>query len=103
MANSFQKLIDGIRSNLSLIVKGVFSGIFLILGPLLAMLVRIGEADIGIIITVGMISEVIGLMLFWLIIRTEYLAGLDPEERKATFFEKIRSKLFSKESKKSQE
>ncbi len=61
------------------------------------MLVRFGNANMGIIITVGIIFEALGLGGFWLIIRNEYRAGEDQEDRENREdnpLAKIREKLF---------
>lgn len=73
------------------------------LGPLLAMLVRVGNANMGIIITIGLIFEAIGLGAFWLVIREEYRAGEDQEVRTESAFNKIREKIFHSKTGKPEE
>ena len=89
-----QKLITGIKTNFSLVLKGVISGFLLIVGPLLAILIRLGNGNMGNIITWGLIFEVIGLAGFWFIVRKDYFIGEEREERD-TPFNKIQSR-FSK-------
>ena len=103
MANFFQRLIDGIKKNFSVILKGVLSTVLLMLGPLLAMLVRVGNANMGIIISVGLISEAIGLGGFWLVIRKEYRIGEEPEEKEDNTLQKIRSRIFHSKSEKTED
>jgi hypothetical protein len=91
-----QKLITGIKTNFSLVLKGVISGLLLIVGPLIAVLIRLGGANMGNIITWGLIFEVIGLAGFWFIIRKEYFIGEEREDRK-TPFKKIQARLSKSE------
>jgi hypothetical protein len=91
-----QKLISGIKTNFSLVLKGVISGLLLIVGPLIAVLIRLGGANMGNIITWGLIFEVIGLAGFWFIIRKEYFIGEEREDRK-TPFKKIQARLSKSE------
>ncbi len=98
MANFFQRLIKGIKTNFSLILKGILSGVLLMLGPLLARLVRLGNANMGIIITIGLISEAIGLGAFWLVIRKEYRIGEETEEKEENTLQKLRSRIFHSKS-----
>ncbi len=57
----------------------------------------LGGANPGVIIIVGLISELIGLGGFWLVIRKDYYA--DQEDRKESPFESIRSSLLKPKSK----
>jgi len=49
--------------------------------------------------TVGLIFEGIGLGIFWLIMRKEYLEGDEREEEEDAPFQKIRSRFFKKTKK----
>ena len=73
------------------------------LGPLLAMLVRVGNANMGIIITIGLIFEAIGLGAFWLVIRKEYRVGEEQEDRADSAFNMIREKIFHSKTDKPEE
>jgi len=96
-------MINAIVANFSLILRAILSGFLLLLGPFLALLVRLGNANAGIIITIGIIFEVIGLGGFWLVIRKDYLAGEKEEEGKEAPLKKSQSKLPDSKSEESQE
>ena len=95
-------MIRGIKTNFPLILRGGLSGIFLMLGPLLAMLVRFGNANMGIIITVGLIFEALGLGGFWLLIRNDYQTKQEVEDREEAPLHKLREKIFHPKSEKSE-
>ena len=69
------------------------------LGPLLAMLVRLGNANMGVIIMIGLIFEAIGVGAFWLVIRREYKTGEESEEdRGESTLAKLRARIFHNKS-----
>ena len=73
------------------------------LGPLLAMLVKAGEANLGIIITVGLIFEALGLGGFWLVVRNDYRTEENENEHEDRPLSNLRSKIFHPKSEESED
>ena len=74
------EFIENLRSNFTLVVKGVGAAILLILGPLIAILIRISQGNWFLILVVGLIFEVFGVLIFWVIIREDYFKNIEDLE-----------------------
>jgi predicted ABC-type exoprotein transport system permease subunit len=75
--------IENIRSNFMLVIKGAGAAILLILGPLIAILIRISKGNWFLILVVSLIFEIFGLLIFWMIIKEDYFKTIDEPEDKS--------------------
>lgn len=65
------ELLEYINNNMILIMKSIITAILLITGPLIAIQLRRMGESYGTIIIVGLIFEIIGLILFVLLIKKD--------------------------------
>ncbi|MHA1871669.1 MAG: hypothetical protein ACTSU2_10090 [Promethearchaeota archaeon] len=61
--------IGYIKNNFQMIISAGIASILLILGPIMALLIRLGGGNYGVIILVGVIFELIGMVSFWYYIK----------------------------------
>ena len=72
--------IEYIRSNFLVLVKGAGAAILLVLGPIVALLIRISNGNWFLILVVSLIFEFFGLLIFWMIIREDYFKTIEENE-----------------------
>jgi hypothetical protein len=70
--NGLKEFFEYIKENLPLVIKGFGSAILLILGPLVGVLIRFSQGNWFLILVVGLIFEIFGILIFWIIIREDY-------------------------------
>ena len=70
--NFFREKIALLGDNVLLLLKGLISTVLLILGPLIALMIRFFNGNWFAIVVTGIIFEIIGVILFWVIIKKDY-------------------------------
>jgi len=70
--NFFREKIGLLGDNVLLLLKGLISTVLLILGPLVALMIRFFNGNWFAIAVTGVIFEIIGVILFWLVIKKDY-------------------------------
>ena len=72
MKDGLKGFIAYIKENLPLVIKGLGAAILLILGPLIAVLIRLSQGNWFLILVVSIIFEICGVLIFWIIIKEDY-------------------------------
>lgn len=70
--NFLKGKIELLGDNVILLLKGLISTVLLILGPLIALMIRFFNGNWFAIIVTGIIFEIVGVILFWVIIRKDF-------------------------------
>ena len=70
--NFIKGKIANLGENVLLLLKGLISTVTLILGPLIALMIRFFNGNWFAILVTGIIFEIIGVILFWVIIKKDY-------------------------------
>jgi hypothetical protein len=68
----FREKIALLGDNVLLLLKGLISTVLLILGPLIALMIRFFNGNWFAITVTGVIFEIIGVILFWVVIKKDY-------------------------------
>ena len=72
-------VLNYINDNMLLIMKAIIAGIILLVGPFAAVGLRMNGASIGSIIGAGMVLEIVGAVIFIVLIKKEYLMDEIPK------------------------